>query len=298
MPDSLISPEIISLVEDRLYRLLLPKEPSGEPLYKAMAYSALNGGKRVRAGLTLLFYNALSVDYGCKKALDYAAAVEMIHSASLIHDDLPAMDNDDFRRGKPSNHKVFGEAGAILAGDGLIIKAFEVASTNPYCTPVQNVAAVKVLSGKTGAEGMTAGQMLDISGDKTDIDINALETLHILKTSCLISAACMLGCIAADAGDNRIKAAEEYGLYLGLAFQIKDDILDIEGEKSKLGKTPGKDITENKATYPSLAGIENSRKKCAELTAKAVKSLDALGGKPEITDRLKKLAYNLSERNY
>lgn len=296
MPET-VNAEKTAVLESRLEQLLTPKEKAGKAIYEAMAYSTLNGGKRVRAMLAFLFCQAVPGDGDWLKVLDYAAAVEMIHAASLIHDDLPAMDNDDFRRGKPSNHKVYGEAGAILAGDGLIIKAFEVAASNPFCTPAQNMKAVGILASRTGADGMTAGQMLDIYGDESKIDGETLKTLHTLKTSCLISAACMLGCVAAGGSEIQQKAAEEFGICLGLAFQIKDDILDIEGDFEKMGKTPGKDAKENKATYPALFGLEKSRKMCGELTERAVAALSEFGDSAA-AEELKNLAFRLLDRKF
>ena len=301
MPETMPNGIFKQAVEARLKALLT--EPAGASetdgsLYKAMSYSALDGGKRIRAFLVFGFYLACKADGDLSIAADYAAAIEMMHAASLIHDDLPSMDNDDYRRGKLSNHKVFGEAGAILAGDGLIIKAFETAASCSHCSPEQNLKAVRVLASKSGPDGMTGGQMLDIAGDTGKINGEMLEKLHTLKTACLISSACMLGCIAADAAEKKIKAAEEYGRCVGLAFQIRDDILDINGDPEKMGKTLGKDKKESKATYPALFGMESSYKICKALTERAAETLGVIGDNAaEPIAALKRLALYLSERN-
>ena len=273
----LISEKYISSAENDLRRLLSCANKDNEKMYEAMAYSVLNGGKRVRAFLTLAFYMACKGENDFSPALRYASAVEMIHAASLIHDDLPALDNDDYRRGKPSNHKKFGEAQAIIAGDGLYIKAFETIASNQLCSSSQNLKAVKILAEKSGPDGMNGGQMIDIESINKAIDGETLKKLDYLKTSCLISAACMLGCVAAGVGDDKIKAAEKYGDDLGLAFQIRDDIIDIEGDPEKVGKTIGKDAEANKPTYTSLYGIEQAKIACRRMTEEAIDSLSAFG---------------------
>ena len=263
--------------EIALAEFLRAEDASCEKLYEAMRYSALGGGKRVRAFLAYAFFFACG-GTDVEKIKPYAASVEMVHAASLIHDDLPAMDDDDMRRGKPSNHKVFGEAQAIIAGDGLFIKAFEVISSNPFCTPSQNARAVSLLAKAAGPDGMCGGQMIDMEYEGRGIDIGLLYKLDLFKTSCLISAACALGCIAAESDRTLLDAACEYGRELGIAFQIRDDILDIEGETAKLGKTAGKDVSAQKSTYPSLLGLDGAKKACADATENAVRALNAFGG--------------------
>lgn len=263
-------------------------------LYEAMRYSALGGGKRVRAFLLHAFFRACG-GADDKKADPYAAAVEMVHAASLIHDDLPDMDDDDMRRGKPSNHKVYGEAQAIIAGDGLFINAFLVAAENPYCTSGQNARACALLAKAAGPDGMCGGQMIDIETEGDRIDASLLRKLDILKTSRLIEAACALGCIAADADEKQISASVSYARCLGLAFQIRDDILDIEGDTSKLGKTAGKDAAAQKNTYPALLGLDGAKKACAEETENAINALLPFG-QSEYMELLKKFASGLADR--
>ncbi len=240
-------------------------------LLEAMEYSLFAGGKRVRPFLTFSFYRACTGSDDIRPAAYYAAAIEMVHTFSLIHDDLPAMDNDTLRRGRPTNHVVYGEATAILAGDALLAEAFGAICRNEYCSPSQNAAASKLLAQKAGARGMTGGQQIDMQCEgMANVDGKTLETLQALKTGCLISCACMLGCIAANADSALINAAEEYGRCLGLAFQIKDDLLDIESTTEAMGKSTGKDSIEKKATYPSVFGVGQSKKALAALTDKAV----------------------------
>ena len=241
-------------------------------LNKAMKYSVLGGGKRLRAYMVSEFF-ALC---GCKGEnwKDYAAAIEMIHAFSLIHDDLPAMDNDDMRRGKPSNHKAFGEATAILAGDSLALDAFGVICGSWLCSPHQNEQAVIALSKYSGSAGMCAGQQFDLDGEGRKISLDELTTLVDLKTGALFSCACMLGCIAASATNEQKEAAEKFGLYTGRAFQITDDLLDIHSTSEELGKTVGKDIESGKSTFPALLGEDGARNYAEECIAKAKKCLD------------------------
>ncbi len=236
---------------------LLSKPHGAETLNSAIRYSALNGGKRLRAYMAREFCE-LCGENG-EKALDYGCAVEMIHAFSLIHDDLPAMDNDDMRRGKPSNHIAFGEATAILAGDSLALDAFSVAGENSLCSPSQNARAMILLSQKSGSIGMCAGQQFDIDGEGKKLSIDELTRLVDLKTGALFSCACMLGCIAANGDDARIKAAEGFGLLTGRAFQITDDLLDISSTPEELGKSIGKDVVQEKSTFVSLLGEGGAR---------------------------------------
>ncbi len=266
-------------IERALSDLLRASDGSCEKLYEAMRYSALGGGKRVRAFLAFAFFFACG-GTDAEKIKPYAAAVEMVHAASLIHDDLPAMDDDDMRRGKPSNHKAFGEAQAIIAGDGLFIKAFETVAENPFCTLSQNARAAALLAKAAGPDGMCGGQMIDMEYEGGRIDMDLLRKLDLFKTSCLISAACALGCTAAESSRAQLDAACEYGRELGIAFQIRDDILDIEGETAKLGKTAGKDVSAQKSTYPSLLGLDGAKKACGDATENAVRALEAFCESP------------------
>ncbi len=250
------------LTEARLAELLSKNAKKGaEALNSAIAYSLLGGGKRLRAYLALEFCRLCSADP--INALDYACALEMVHAFSLIHDDLPAMDNDDMRRGKPSCHKAFGEATAILAGDSLALDAFSVACGNRHCSLEQNARAAMLISEKAGSAGMCAGQQFDLDGEGKALDINALTRLVDCKTGALFEAACALGCIGAGR-EEKIPTAEKFGLLCGRAFQITDDLLDIRSTPEELGKSIGKDLEQQKSTFASLLGI-----KCAEEYASA-----------------------------
>ena len=230
-----------------------------EKLYKSMQYSVSAGGKRIRPYLCAEFYSMFSGRDDISPAVPYCAAVEMVHTSSLIHDDLPAMDNDVLRRGMPTNHVKFGEATAILAGDTLLLKACHTASTNPFQTAKTNAAAVELLTRK--ACGMMAGQQIDLissSFSATEADLIRLQTL---KTGCLLSLSCMLGALAAG-GD--IGAAESFGSVYGLLFQITDDIIDTD-RGSDTGKTRGKDERDHKATFVTVFGKEGAEKKADEV---------------------------------
>lgn len=245
------------MTETRLGEIISGKSAeTAAVLSEAMGYSLLNGGKRLRAYLTLEFCELCG--RSAESALDYASAVEMIHAFSLIHDDLPSMDNDDMRRGKPSCHKAFGEATALLAGDSLAIDAFGVVCRCASCSPFQNEKAVILLSEKSGSKGMCSGQQHDLDGEGECLDIDELTRLVDLKTGALFSCACMLGCIAASE-EKAIENAARFGLLTGRAFQITDDLLDIHSTPEELGKTVGKDIAQKKSTFVSLLGEDGAR---------------------------------------
>ena len=291
---SLTVESVRAQVETALSALLSAREGSDAEIYEIMRYSALGGGKRVRAFLSYAFFGACG-GTEFEKVTDYACAVEMIHAASLVHDDLPALDNDDMRRGRPSCHKAYGEAQAIVAADGLFIKAFEVASANRFCTPAQNAAAVNLLARMSGPDGMCGGQMTDIRTDGGRNDIELLKKLDIQKTSCLINAACGLGCIAAGADEAQLASAAEYARELGLAFQIRDDILDIEGDPDVLGKTVGKDAASEKPTYPSVLGPEGAKRACLASSQNAANAAGKFG-ENEYAAALRALALGMAER--
>ena len=237
-----------------------------------MNYSLSAGGKRIRPVLVLEFCNICGGDY--KKAASAACAVEMIHTSSLIHDDLPAMDDDDLRRGRPSCHKAFDEATAILAGDALMVKPFEIMADDSKLSESVRIKLISELSSSFGASGVIGGQMIDIENEKrNDVDILNLENMYSKKTSYLIRSACRMGCIAAQAYD-MLPYADRYAQCMGLAFQITDDILDVTSSTEVLGKPVGSDALQNKTTYVTLAGIENAAKEAERLTKLA---LDALG---------------------
>ena len=245
------------------------REPRGD-LYDAMHYSLTAGGKRIRPVLLLECCGMCGGDV--RAALPFAGAVEMIHTYSLIHDDLPCMDDDDLRRGRPTNHKVYGEALATLAGDALQPEAFGLIAAAPDLSAQQKVQAVQVLAQAAGADGMVAGQVLDLSCECGDLE--QLLQLHQLKTGAMICAAAELGCIAAGAEEKQRSLARRYGACLGLAFQIQDDLLDVVGDEAQLGKPIGSDREENKITFADLLGIQGCRQQVADYTAQARQTLE------------------------
>lgn len=248
----------------------------GDPAHKlneAMRYSLLAGGKRLRAYLVTEFCLLCGGDE--KKALPYACGVEMLHAFSLIHDDLPCMDNDVLRRGKPTNHVVYGESTAMLAGDGLSVKAFEMLAGNPFCDGAQNAEACLLLAKESGVTGMCGGQIMDLEGEHHVLDAGTLETLVLRKTGALFAAACELGCIAAGADREKRNAAREFAFKSGLAFQIADDLLDLYATAEELGKTPGKDLQSEKNTFPALLGEKEARSKALSLCEEAKGALKA-----------------------
>ncbi len=252
-----------------------------EKIYEAMRYSLLAGGKRLRPILCLA---TCDLTGGTSEiAMPTACALEMIHTMSLIHDDLPAMDNDDFRRGKPTNHKVFGEDIAILAGDGLLAYAFEYVATQTKNVAPENIIKVVARLGRTvGAAGLVGGQVLDLESEgKSDITAETLSFIHSHKTGALLEASVVSGAVLADAAETEINRLSRYAQNIGLAFQIIDDILDITATDEQLGKTAGKDLQAKKATYPSLWGLEKSQLKAQELVDSAIAQLDVYGAKAE-----------------
>lgn len=276
--------DFLNMINDALEEYL-PK--SDDIVSEAMKYSVRNGGKRIRPMLTLEFCKACGAEP--EKALPLACAVEMIHTYSLIHDDLPCMDDDDYRRGKPSCHIAFGEANALLAGDALLTLAFETAVKADIAA--ENVVrAVKELSYSAGILGMVGGQVLDLQNENKALTLSELEQIHNLKTGELIRVACVLGCVAAGADEEKIKSAEAYAKGIGLTFQIVDDILDVTSDAETLGKPIGSDAENQKTTYVSLLGIEKSKEVAAELTRKAKAALAVYD---ENTEALSLLADNL-----
>lgn len=259
-------------------------------LAEAMEYSLLAGGKRVRPVLTLEVCRMCGEEP--ELALPFACGVEMIHTYSLIHDDLPAMDDDDLRRGRPTSHRVFGEATAILAGDGLLTAAFQELA-GARLPPERIVQGVACLSREAGPEGMVGGQALDMAGEGLSLNLEQLERLQSLKTGALIAAAAELGCIAAGGGAALRRAVRAYALALGRAFQVRDDILDVTGTDGELGKPVGSDRERGKSTFASVLGLEKSRALVEELTHQAVRALDGLEG----TEFLAELARSLADRS-
>ncbi len=264
-------------------------------LIEAMKYSLEAGGKRVRPSLVFEFNSLCGGD--TEAAAPFACAVEMLHTYSLIHDDLPCMDNDDFRRGKPSNHKVYGEDIAILAGDALLTLAFEVLTSDRAAEAAGEKAsrtAANTLARYTGASGMVGGQVIDIISENTSAPIEVLREMDYKKTACLIKAACELGCISANADPKMIEAASLYGENLGIAFQIQDDILDAISSDEELGKPVGSDEENSKSTYVSLLGIHKCKKLVDELTRSAIAALQAFEGD---TAELREYALQLAKRS-
>lgn len=280
------------LINEDLYKYLDVYRDEYKVIFDSMRYSVENGGKRVRPLLTLLFCDACGGDV--KKALPLADAVEYIHTYSLIHDDLPCMDNDDFRRGKPSNHKVYGEAFALLAGDGLLTAAFE-RITDCYKEGLYSaevaVDAISTLSHLAGSRGMIGGQVIDLLNENnSDVDFENLKLMDNLKTGALIESACVMGCIAAGADKEKINAASEFAQKIGLAFQIKDDILDVTSTLEKLGKMAGSDAQNGKSTYVTLLGVEECQKLVDKLTDEAMGALDIFENNDALIEYAKYLA--------
>ena len=242
---------------------------------EAMRYSLAAGGKRIRPVLVLEFCRMFG---GVEtQAMPAAAAIEMIHTFSLIHDDLPAMDDDDMRRGRPSCHRAFPEALAILAGDALSLQAFSVLAKDPVLSDAQKIRLITELSESSGQHGMIAGQVLDMEQEgRTDVTAEQLRTMCDFKTGALIRVACRMGCIAAGATQEQIAAADTYGSYLGLAFQIVDDILDVTSTTEVLGKPVGSDAEEQKVTFVTLLGLETAQQEAEALTRKAMAVLETL----------------------
>lgn len=260
-------------VEDS-FSTFLP-EDKDNLLVESMRYSLLAGGKRIRPVLTLSWCALCGESFSA--ALPAAAAVEMIHTYSLIHDDLPCMDNDTLRRGRPTNHVIYGEYVALLAGSGLYDKALETMLNfgSAYGLSDQQILqSLKVLCSASGLDGILTGQVLDMNNSSVSVDCTYLETVNNLKTASLLSAACVLGCIAAGQNE-KICAADAYGRAVGQAFQIRDDILDVVSTSEALGKTPGKDSDENKTTFVDLLGMEGAQKEVERLTENALSILDS-----------------------
>ena len=281
---------------------LLPNLPLG--LRAAMDYSLLAGGKRLRPVLCVTFARAFGQGPACcsidDAVMPFAAAIECIHTYSLIHDDLPAMDNDDMRRGKPSNHKQFDEATAILAGDALLTDAFSFMASVGGKIPAERVlAAIACMAAAAGGSGMVGGQFLDIRYTQAKTaDLGELRAMHAMKTGALITASCVSGAILGGADANAQKAVAGYGKSLGAAFQIMDDVLDETGDPALLGKPVGSDAANEKPTYPSLLGLEKSRALAREEAEKAIAALPDTGpGTGNETAFLHALARYVVDRN-
>ena len=265
---------------------------------QSMRYSLFVGGKRIRPILCLAAGEAVAKSSNTEKnLLPVACALECIHTYSLIHDDLPAMDNDDLRRGKPTNHTLFGEAGAILAGDSLLTWAFDLLSSpnNGTLTPEQRLQIIQVIARAAGPQGMVGGQALDIASENTDFPFTTLQTIHKNKTGVLITSSVQAGAIGAGADSEQTDKLISYGNNIGLAFQIVDDLLNVTSTTEQLGKAAGSDVDRGKATYPAFFGIEGTRKKARDAVESAV---DALTGFNQNADPLRAIAEYVYTRSH
>ena len=271
--------DYVKEIEAAIERYIPQEKAAEQQLIDAVRYSLNLKGKRVRPSLTLAFAELCggSID----AAMPFACAVEMVHTYSLIHDDLPCMDNDDFRRGQPSNHKVFGENIALLAGDALQSMAYTTMLSDEAVAAVggaRAARAARILAEKSGLLGMVGGQVIDLSMEHKTVDIDLVRLMEEKKTANLIEAACMMGCVVAGAEEEKIAAAERYAHAIGLAFQIVDDILDVTSTAEELGKPIGSDVDNEKNTFMSLLGIERCRESVTRLTEEAIDALNVFDG--------------------
>lgn len=289
--------KVNKLVEKRLREYYNKKKNIQPVLKESILYSLCGGGKRLRPALVMLFYELSGKPKD--DIIDAACAIEMVHTYSLIHDDLPAMDNDDLRRGKPTNHKVFGEATAILAGDALLTDAFNIISSMKNIDDKLKLKAVEILSERAGSNGMVSGQVADMSFENTKEKdkkklINAISYIHLHKTADMISASCEIGRILSGVS-NDIEKIREFGVSLGVAFQIVDDILDVTQPAQILGKNPS-DEKNKKLTYVSLYGVERSRKMANKHIKKAIKILSYINGEPKTKRMIEELCHLVVRR--
>lgn len=265
-------------INEALEQYIIEKQSPEGTIYKAMKYSLAAGGKRLRPVLALAVCELLC---GSKHAVfPYACAIEMIHTYSLIHDDLPAMDNDDYRRGRLTNHKVFGEATAILAGDALLNYAFEIIAQDMVTDTenlLQKAQALEIIAKASGAAGMIGGQVVDMESEGTRIGPETLEYMHRCKTGALIKASVLSSAVLCKATQEEFERLQIYAEKIGLAFQIKDDILDIEGSQELLGKPVGSDSANEKSTFVTLYGLDNSKEMLCRITNEAIESLQSFG---------------------
>jgi geranylgeranyl diphosphate synthase type II len=281
------------IVDKALEKLVPPAKSFPTSVHEAMRYSLFGGGKRVRPILSLAAAEALGAS--TRDFLPIAGALELIHTYSLIHDDLPAMDDDDFRRGRATCHKVYGEAIAILAGDGLLNMAFEALSDPRRLKAVpanRLIAIIKEISSASGVFGMVGGQVVDMESEGREVDFPTLEYIHTHKTGALIRASVRVGALYAKAGKRQFTALTHYGEMVGLAFQIADDILDVTGKQEEIGKDVGSDIKRGKKTFPSFYGLEESRRRAVEVADKAIRSLKDFDRKADPLRELAKYIVN------
>ena len=261
------------LVEEALEKIFPATSGLQKTVVEAARYSLFAGGKRLRPILCMAASEAVGGDV--KTVLPAACALEMIHTYSLIHDDLPAMDNDDFRRGVPTNHKVYGEAVAILAGDALLTEAFEYFTqrADTRVSPDKAIEVIRIAVKAAGYRGMIGGQVIDLECENQKVSLTTVEYMHIHKTGALLSASLEIGAVLGGGSPEQTKALKNYGHHFGLAFQITDDLLDVEGDKALMGKTPGSDAAKKKMTYPALLGVADSRKAAKEHVESALEAL-------------------------
>jgi geranylgeranyl diphosphate synthase type II len=280
-------------IETTLEEVLPPKQGFTATLVEAMRYSLFAGGKRLRPILVLAACEAVGGD--SEQALLPACAMEMIHTYSLIHDDLPAMDDDNFRRGVPTNHKVFGEASAILAGDALLTEAFVLLSRpSSGISPATQIRLVNIAANAAGRDGMVGGQVVDMEAEGQKHSIETVDLIHKHKTGALILASLQMGAIIGGATDQQLRQIETFGQNAGLAFQIADDLLDIESTCEELGKDVGSDAERGKATYPGVAGVEQARNRASELHTIAI---EALADFPAAAEPLRQISAYIINRN-
>lgn len=279
----------VLMIEQTLAQLPWEKDILNESMY----YSLVGGGKRIRPVLALA--SAEAVEGDPESILPAAVALELIHTYSLIHDDLPAMDNDDYRRGRLSNHKVFGEANAILAGDALLTYAFELLANPKLGQPERQLRIIQEIAVAAGKAGMVGGQVADVAGEGKSLTLNEIEEIHKAKTGALLTVSARLGVILAGGTEDQVRALTSYAQALGLAFQIKDDILDVIGDSETLGKPAGSDLRQSKSTYVSLLGLEGAK---TQLHAQITEALTALKPFGEKSIFLKELAYFIEQRKH
>lgn len=287
--------EKIALVDAALDQYLPAEQERPQSLHKAMRYSIFAGGKRVRPVLLLAACEA--VGGAIARAMPAACAMEMIHTYSLIHDDLPAMDDDDFRRGRPTNHKVFGEAIAILAGDGLLTEAFKLMANPAFSAGADagaRMAVISEIATCAGSYGMVGGQVVDMESEgQPEMDLPTVQYIHTHKTGALIKASVVAGALLGGADEKQLAAIRRYGEAAGLAFQIADDILDIEGTTEEIGKDAGSDEARGKATYPAVMGLAAAKQEAKEMMDEALKALASFGAEAE---PLREIARYIVER--
>lgn len=287
--------EKVAYIEELLAKYMPQEDGYQQTIFEAMNYSLKAGGKRLRPILTL---EACKIVGGKEAdAIPFAVAIEMIHTYSLIHDDLPALDNDDLRRGRPTNHKVYGDAMAILAGDGLLNYAFEIMLRESIGkeNPAKYLSAINEVAKSSGVYGMIGGQVVDIESEDKKIDMEKLDFIHLNKTAAIIVGCMRAGAIIGDATEEQLDNITKYATNIGLSFQIVDDILDIVGDEVKLGKKVGSDIDNNKSTYPSLLGLEKSKQIANDLIEEAKTKISDIDGNNEF---LNGLAEYIIDREY